>query len=224
MLIIGGREYDTPNVISKNWKETGLDFVPGRGASKRGTRVVDLAVVHWTGGEGTAAGVHAVLSQRDLGVEFCIDREGVIWQFADPQLVDTWDAGSVNPRSWGVEVINYAVDMYGGKMAKHAAERGTTQMDIHGVKYTVAKFFPKQIKALKVLLEVVNGILRIPNVLPKDKNGVLLATVMDPEDLKRYSGIVGHYHITKTKIDPGIEVWWDLNKEGMTFAGSELYS
>jgi len=102
-------------------------------------------------------------------------------------------------------------------MKKWAELRGTEEWTIHGTKYQVANFLPAQITALKELIEVVNGELGIPIQLPKDKNGVLLTTVMEPEELKNYSGIVGHYHITKSKLDPGIKVWWDLVNEGLTW-------
>lgn len=168
-----------------------------------------MAVLHWTGGEGNAAGLFAVLQQRELGVEFGIERDGTIVQFADPATVDTFDAGVVNARSWGVEIINGAVK------GLASPDRVYSTQTIHGVTSQHADFFKAQIDSLRELLELVNGFFGIPMRVPRDSRGALLATAMGAEELATFSGVLGHYHVTTSKRDPGTEVFWQLAAAGL---------
>ncbi|QDU35246.1 N-acetyl-anhydromuranmyl-L-alanine amidase [Poriferisphaera corsica] len=43
---------------------------------------------------------------------------------------------------------------------------------------------------------------------PRDEHGELITTVL-PENGKDFSGLVGHYHVSKRKIDPGPAFQWD---------------
>lgn len=208
MLIVAGREYPT-KCPSKTWRETGMEFRSDRPGSKPRRSRITLAVVHWTGGEGSAKGLFAVLNQRELGVEFGIERDGTIVQFCDPALVDTFDAGVVNARSWGVEVINGAIAPLAAK------DRPVQKATIHGVDMMIADFYPAQIAALRELLEIVNGALGIPMRVPRDAYGALSTTVVPPEKLAVFTGVVGHYHVTRSKQDPGSQVFWDLARAGV---------
>lgn len=210
MLIVAGRRIAT-KCESVTWEETGLTFGLSN-AYKRGASRISIGAVHWTGGEGDAKGVHSVLMRRGLSVDTCIERDGRIVQYTDPAAFATWHAGSINRRAWGVEVINGAVK---GLAAK---DRPMQQMTIHGRDMMIADFYPAQIVALKELLEVFNGALGIPMRLPKDASGAVSATVVPSEKLATFTGVVGHYHVTKTKQDPGTQVWWDLNEAGVQWA------
>ena len=43
---------------------------------------------------------------------------------------------------------------------------------------------------------------------PRDENGEHITTVL-PENGKHFSGLVGHYHVSKRKVDPGPAFRWD---------------
>jgi len=50
---------------------------------------------------------------------------------------------------------------------------------------------------------------RIRPDYPRDENGALRTTVLSPEELAGFSGLVGHFHITDQKVDPGPAFQWD---------------
>ncbi len=210
-IIVGGHEFETP-FPSKNWIDTGMAFTPGHGGRLSGPKqVINKALLHFTGGEGNAKGLFAVLQSRDLGCEFGIESDGTVVQFADPVFVDCWHGGIVNPTSWGVEVIN------GGIPSLAKKDRGTQKTVIHGRSLEIANFYPAQVASLRGLLEIVNGALGIPMKFPQDEAGMLLTTVMDPRELALFSGVLGHFHVTTSKIDPGVQIFWDLEHAGLVW-------
>jgi N-acetyl-anhydromuramyl-L-alanine amidase AmpD len=44
---------------------------------------------------------------------------------------------------------------------------------------------------------------------PRDAAGRPLMTKLPDDELKNYHGVLGHYHITTTKVDPGPAFQWD---------------
>jgi hypothetical protein len=209
-LIIGGKVVPCSRPVF-NWNDHGMEFKPGDGARKRVPKaLVDLFVWHWTGGTGSMEGLFSTLHHRDppLGIEFGIDREGDIYQFADPILVDTYDAGSYNPRSVGCEVSNYG---FMGDPRKpvpaRERDRGTYQMIMNGKPRTFARFYPEQIKAAIALgAAVSDAIPSIPKCIPCTSAGILYPNMMKTARLKAYSGHLGHFHLTNKKSDPGCDL------------------
>jgi len=213
--IIGGKEASCPHPIY-NWYYHGMETKPGRGARRRHPKTeLDLWVIHWTGGEGTAKGLFRVLNARKLGVEFAIDREGMIWQFADPIKVDTFDAGIVNPRSAGVEVVNYGFRRKRSDIPRKGRDRQLYKTRLNGRNRTFARFYPDQVAATIHLTEMIcREIPTIPRCVPREKDGSLMTRTMTRQELKEYKGVIGHYHITKTKSDPGTEIFKALAAAG----------
>lgn len=196
-LIIGGRNLGGPVF---NWHDTGLEVVIGDGSRRRVPKqVIDLFVWHWTGGENPVETLFRVLDQRELGVEFFIDSEGRIFQFCDPVIVDTFDAGAYNPRSVGCEIQCYGFQAPGRPLPKGGAARGTYTTRMNGRKRTFAKFYPAQIDAALWLARAVSdAIPSIPKTVPALLTGALYPNavpfrVMESGSIK---GHVGHYHLT----------------------------
>ena len=50
---------------------------------------------------------------------------------------------------------------------------------------------------------------KIPCDYPRDAEGRLIPRKLPPEDLERYRGILGHYHVQTNKVDPGPAFQWD---------------
>ncbi len=210
MITIGGKNYET-KCISMGLDSHDMHFSAGKGARRRNPKTkIDLGVLHWTAGEGTAQTVFRVLSQRELGVEFTIDRAGKIWQHADPVLIDTFDAGPVNPRSWGVEVVSCGY-VPAGKITDRTIRKGK----INGEAYNVADFFPPQLDALAELCTVVCNALEMPTTAPKDEHGQAFTRTLSERELAAHQGLIGHYHITHRKVDPGPFVWNELAARGV---------
>lgn len=191
-----------------NWLDHGMQFMVGRGARRRRVEKVplELGVAHWTGGENPPETMFRVLQRRELGVEFAIDRDGTVYQFADPVLVDTFDAGYVNKRSWGCEIVNYG---YRGKLSmvpRRGRDRETYTDTIHGRRREMARFASEQVDSFIALAEAIHGHLEIPLCVPTEPNGELLRRAMSRGEMKSFSGIVGHYHVTDRKLDPGTDL------------------
>jgi len=50
---------------------------------------------------------------------------------------------------------------------------------------------------------------------PRDDDGRLRTTVLTDEEMAGFSGLLGHWHITKRKVDPGPAFDWDRVVEGV---------
>ncbi len=206
-LIIGGKEVHCDLPVA-NWHEHGMEAKVGDGSRRRNPKVpIDLFVLHWTGGEGDAHGCFAVLDQRELGVEFCIDREGDIFQFADPVLVDTFDAGYVNPRSAGVEITNYGFREIASQIPKYGRDRVIYETTMRGKRRKMARFYDTQIKAAIALADALTAAIpTLPRaLLGKDANTLFTGSATRKQ-IAAYKGLVGHYQLTDGKSDPGTDL------------------
>ena len=50
--------------------------------------------------------------------------------------------------------------------------------------------------------------------VPRDAQGAVRSDVLSTDELKAYSGLLGHWHITTGKIDPGPAFDWERVIEG----------
>ncbi|TXH10316.1 MAG: hypothetical protein E6R03_15645 [Hyphomicrobiaceae bacterium] len=202
-LILDGIAYSCASPVL-NWYQHGLETkIGGNNKKRKPGQIVDLFVVHWTGGTGDASRLFRVLGTRELGVEFFIDYDGTIYQFCDPVLVNTADAGFINPRSYGVEVRCLGIPRKGVK----TPDQPTYYTTLRGRKREYVHFTQAQYKALydlyQALSEAKHPLLKLPLRVPCDAGGSLLTRTMTPYEIKLYSGAIGHYHISDNKADPG---------------------
>lgn len=206
-LIIGGEVVPCARPVY-NWNDHGMEFKPGDGARKRiPKQLIDLFVWHWTGGSGTMEALFSVLDTRELGVEFGIDREGDIYQFADPLRVDTYDAGPYNPRSVGCEVTNYGFTGKDRPVPQKDRDRNTYTTVQNGKTRTFARFYVPQLVAAHALgLAVSDAFPSIPKCIPTDAKGILFPDTMKRSVLEKFEGHLGHYHLTDSKSDPGADL------------------
>jgi len=203
-IIVNGKCYPV-NVPVKLWDETGLEVVPWRGARKR-RRSITVGVWHWTGGEGGAAGLFRVLRNKGYGVEFYIDQAGTIWQFCDPALVDTFDAGWMNSRSFGVEIANYGFRRRGVLPPKRGRGRPTYLCKLNGRRREFAHFWPAQFAAAMALADAMSNACPVPRSVPTIGGQVVNPNTLEPEEAQHFAGHLGHFHITKRKSDPGLDL------------------
>lgn len=213
-IILDGQRFacDAPVLT---WLETGLEFKAGRGARRR-TKEIDLFVVHWTGGENEPPAMFRTLERRELGIEFAITREettpgySTIYQFCDPIAVDTFDAGYVNRRSMGVEIVNY-----GWRnprklwlIPKRGKERDRYKTSWGKRNPTYARFYPHQLHTLLALANTVidSGVTRIERQVPRivGQADMIRRTMTRPE-VAEFRGVLGHNHISAKKADPGTD-------------------
>jgi N-acetyl-anhydromuramyl-L-alanine amidase AmpD len=201
-ITISGKPVECASPV-RGIEEHGMQFRPGRGARKR-MALPNLIILHHTGGEGDAAGVFRVLNERGLGIEYVIDREGVIWEMCDPAKVDSFDSGNLNSRSVGIEIISCGV----APLPKSAQDRGTYEATINGHGFTFAKYYGCQLKAMADLCDSLTAGLRIPRVFAT-RPGLL-----PPDGLARFRGVMGHYQGSAIKCDPGPEPFAYLRDRG----------
>ena len=208
-IILGGKEIDI-EVPVINYKEHGMDFDHKK---KTWKRKVDpsLIIWHWTGGENSAQTTYHTLVQRDLGVSFCIDRQGVVYQYLDPVLYDPRDVGGhLGLRSVSIEVANYGFRFKGQKKPTRGQDREIDTEVIHGINLDCARFYPDQINSLVKLTRTLCCDLGIPLKFPRESNREIAYRKLLPKEIKDFKGIIGHFHKTRKKYDPGFQIFRDL--------------
>ena len=93
-----------------------------------------------------------------------------------------------------------------GRPARAEAVRGR----IHDQELVQYDFTPQQYAALAKLTAAVCTVLpRIECKYPTDASGKLIAGKLSDEELENYHGVLGHYHLTTAKVDPGPAFDWD---------------
>lgn len=175
-----------------------------------------LFVLHWDGCKSSRS-CYEVLLQRGLSVQFMLDADGTVYQAIDPADGICWHAGSVNRRSWGVEICD---PVYLNRQdASHP--RPVTTMGVRGDKTKILGFYPEQIEAVVKLCHWVCEYAGIPKQLPSHKGGVGVypSYIQGPGDkwqVNGFQGICGHFHQDDNKVDCGMDLWQPLIDSGFT--------
>ena len=94
-----------------------------------------------------------------------------------------------------------------GQPARPKPVTGTIQ----GRQLVQYDFTPQQYRALIHLTAALCKI--FPNLhcdYPRDPSGQLIRGKLPDDDLARYQGLLGHYHVQSNKVDPGPAFQWDL--------------
>jgi hypothetical protein len=182
-----------------NWTDPG-----GKSCNsiKKDNKVNDLIVLHWTV-TATAEDCIRVLKERNLGVHFIVSENGVILQLSDLAEVTEHCRGA-NSRSIGIEVVDPYFLKFQPYCTKHIGPRPIVLDEtVHGQKLgPYLGFYDVQELAVSKLVKVICNICNIPAEIPRDLNGNLLKTTMAEDELKKYRGCLGHFHINSQKIDP----------------------
>jgi N-acetyl-anhydromuramyl-L-alanine amidase AmpD len=199
-IVAGGRLIDCEAQIEVD--QNVMWWKPPRGCSARvtGPRVI---VLHHTAGERDPRGVHNTLVSRKsvaapwgLSVHFVIGADGTIWQMADARSTKTLHAGRANAWSVGVEIVNR-----GAPPALATAPRETYSDRIHGIPFDYLRFHPAQVGAAYTLCRALCEVLEIPYRFPTE-SGAVTRGIMGESEIKTYRGILGHYHVSRGKVDP----------------------
>lgn len=195
-------------------KDHGMEFRIGEGHNKARVVPITLGVYHWTGSENPVETMFRVLNGRKLGVEFCITPLGSLYQFCDPLLVDTADAGAANKISFGVEIVNQGTrQWYNPKKWKtpRAQSRGgydlgprmSYETEIHGKKTRCYDFYPQQTVTACALNELMF------KAVPGYKDEV--CTEHSVIDWRNFNGAVGHLNLKTSKTDPGTRLMVNMD-------------
>lgn len=208
---------DQPNYIICNGKQVEIEWdqvvrfdngglgYPESNYRKRSKRTPKMITAHWDACLNTAQ-MHQVTLDRGLSVHFGIDNDGTIHQMLDTKDI-AWHARGINTHSVGVEIANPVKLRYNARYKKKGLPSRPIVVDdkIHGKKMApYLDFYPVQIEAFKALARAVCKAHGIPFVAPLDKEGSLVRGVDKRVIGRSFRGVVGHYHVTPEKTDPGI--------------------
>lgn len=172
-----------------------------------------------------------------LSVPFMLDVDGTIYQTLDLKE-RAWHAAEANDRSIGVEIAHmgtyskpediqkyYATSEQGWPyFVLPARESGVltpgyipysarTQLisgKIHGRTLYQYDYTNEQYAALSHLIAALHVVLPKMKIdVPRNLDGSVRTTVLSKEERLAWSGLMGHYHVTTQKIDPGPAFDWD---------------
>lgn len=91
----------------------------------------------------------------------------------------------------------------------YASRPGPVQGAIHGRELAMHDLTPQQYDALAKLSAALSRIFpNLPLDYPKDDAGRVLTRKLTDVELARHRGLIGHYHLTQDKIDPGPALRW----------------
>ncbi len=202
-IVVGGEVFPVGPVelpiVVLGMQDHGIEFTPGEGHNRERSTPIRACVWHWTGGENEPEKMAKVLKRRGYGVEFAISKLGVVYQFADPLEVDTADVGGFNAPSVGVEMVNIGYRRPKGLMWI-PSHREAVKARLHGVRRTFATFTGPQLRAARCLADAISIALPIPRCVPLNADGELITSTIATDS---FAGHLGHYHVTRRKIDPG---------------------
>jgi len=223
---VGGRLLPAGTRVVLWTEPNGLHAPPGSFGARRSTDPaadVHQIVLHYDVA-GTSAQCFRVLERRGLSCHFLLDVDGTVYQTLD--VADrAYHAGPYNEGSVGIEIANIGAypdrdvldrwypdgrlhlpagiargalpPSFVGRPARPGPIRGA----IHGRELYQQDFTDAQYEALaRLCAALCRALPRVPPRAPAER-GVLAA----PD---AWSGIVGHYHLTTRKVDPGPAFDW----------------
>lgn len=200
-IILDGRRY--PTSFPVNHSRT---FHVGESGTGRRDQPLVGGVLHWTAAENPGNRVFETLSTRGISVHFAMDRDGTVWQFADPATTYTTNAGrSLGRKTWAIEIANYGIAR---TPPEEARDRGTHQATIQGRQRTVANFYPVQRRNVFELATLIHDTLGLPK-----RVAVEPVEFVPWARLRNADGILGHYHASVQKADPGPKLLRDLSRQ-----------
>tara|TARA_R110000765_G_scaffold291332_3_gene387102 strand:+ start:55 stop:903 length:849 start_codon:yes stop_codon:yes gene_type:complete len=168
----------------------------------RGERKPKMIVTHWDATT-SAEKCKRVLQARNISTHFCIDNDGVIYQYVDTNN-SAWHAGGVNNCSIGIDFSNAYYLKYNSHYVKKGFNKRPICKDsrVHGVKLRHhLGYYPVQIEAYKKLVKVLCNHYDIPIETPMVNKRIADTGVVPEAKKGKYKGIVCHYHVSRNKID-----------------------
>ena len=195
-IIVNGEQIDI------DW-DAKVDLMPGNCyKSWRKQRSPKMIVTHWDATT-SAEKCKRVLQARKISTHFCIDNDGIIYQYVDTNNI-AWHAGGVNKYSIGIDFSNAYYLKYNDYYVKKGFNKRPICKDsrVHGIKLRPhLGYYPVQIEAYKKLVSVLCREYDIPIQTPMINKRTEDANVVPEARKGKYEGIVCHYHVSRNKID-----------------------
>ncbi len=202
-------------------------------------RAIDMFVLHYDVCGTSRQCFKILQDRRQLSVHFMLDVDGTLYQTLDlsdtawharqanPRSVgvEIANIGAYKPGDATLDAW-YSTDEHGprlklpewmktsgirtpGFIARPArAER--VHGAIHGVEYEMHDLTPQQYDTLVKLAAALCTVFpRLEPDAPRDAAGKVRWDALSDEEFKAFHGILGHYHVTKDKQDPGPAFDWE---------------
>lgn len=205
-IIIGPKVYPCSTRTITYWD----NFKIGDTTSRLRTRKIIQAVLHHDV-TFNAKSTERILQERGYSTHFIIDGdiEGTIYQCHNPTLSVAFHAGISNNVSVGIDINNPADPAYEKADAtRRGRKRGLTKSEVHGRIVRLLGYFGSQYESLNELLQILTKSIGLKERIPESEVGSVLRTTVPNAD--EFEGIIGHYHITKRKIDPASLNWDEI--------------
>ncbi|MCA9518629.1 MAG: N-acetylmuramoyl-L-alanine amidase, partial [Myxococcales bacterium] len=234
----GTLSYETPSV-QKQMEPLGS---PGFGVRRIGDRAWEpptepSSLPHWVGVihtmllhtslTQTAAESQRAMVARGLSEHFIIDFDGTIYQTVDVARM-AFHAAEQNNSSVGVTLISAQPNLVrepdappfdpnharAAEMAKHPRARSAV-MRINGGRVQSYGYTDAQRRSLGALARALASVFpKVGHGVPRDARGeIITAVVEDPDALE---GVVGHWHTSADRWDPGPGMDWRALEVAMT--------
>eukprot|EP00756_Hemistasia_phaeocysticola_P004058 Hpha_TRINITY_DN12611_c0_g1::TRINITY_DN12611_c0_g1_i1::g.49478::m.49478 len=197
---------------------------------------IDQVVVHYDECSTSQNCFKVLHDERGLSCHFLLDVDGTLYQTLD--IVDrARHCGRLNCRSVGIEIAHpgplevrrstkekYKIDEIGQlvydleKLAEgvrtrgfkvHPQRREAVRGQINGRDLTMHDFTAEQYGTLVRLLSTLSVHLRLRLDAPRDGDGKVRTDCLTEEEQDAFSGVLGHYHLSKLKVDPGPAFDWE---------------
>ncbi|RHZ83086.1 hypothetical protein Glove_99g301 [Diversispora epigaea] len=186
-----GMSFHTPN-FSHHWNER----------SDPTGKSIDCVILHWDVCK-SSKNCFQTLSNRKLSIHLMIDYDGTVYQSLD-LAKKAWHASSENDHSIGIEINNpYDVQQYDPNWPREIVSSRTPNKE--GSFHKHLDFRPEQKTRVVEVVEALCSIINIPRKLPPlDSEGEVVVRTLKKNEIK---GVVGHFHTSNVKIDPGDTLW-----------------
>jgi N-acetyl-anhydromuramyl-L-alanine amidase AmpD len=199
---------------------------------------VDLFVMHYDVCGASRRCFRVLHDVRGLSVHFLLDVDGTIYQtldlkerawhagsandrsigveianigaYEDMRVLDEW----YHRRSDGRTVVQFpaSIGEPGIRTPHFVAQPARNEPIvgyIHGRWLMQYDLTPQQYRSLARLCAAVSRVLpRIRLDVPRDAHGAPRMDVLSAGELQDYHGLIGHYHLTREKVDPGPAFDW----------------
>lgn len=136
---------------------------------------------------------YQVNTDRDVSWDYTVDLNGDVICQNDPVIDYSWQAGSINPNSLGIEMV---------------------QQNKEGIRY----LYEEQLKKVVLLIDFLTAALGIQRQIAWDKikNKPVLTQISRIINFKDFIGVTGHVQWTKDrgKGDPGEHIFIALKEAG----------
>ncbi len=200
---------------------------------------VDLFVIHYDVCGTSRRCFKVLHDLRGLSVHFMLDVDGTIYQsldlkerayhagkyndrsvgieianmgaYADQAELNKWYQAQPNGAViFNPPLTNGTTGIMTPDFVAQPSRQGLIVGEANGTRLHQYDYTEKQYRALERLTATLSRVLpKIKLNVPRDADGNVQTDAMTTEELAEFSGLVGHHHLTKRKIDPGPAFDWD---------------